>query len=199
MTEDERPAVDVATIDKVTSWEDQLVTRWMGYRRDPDNPMRKELAELRRGLGKQPGMVDSMHKHVLFLDLYPNQRDAAYIVGSIFGLCWEVPPAPRWKSFAQSLHETDRSESFEKKFLAICRADFDQLPFYLSDAAKYIKAKKPTQAGPIGISWTQLLRDVADWEHPDRVVQRRWAKDWWKSRTPANPNFTVNDTESPEE
>jgi CRISPR system Cascade subunit CasB len=31
----------------------------------------------------------------------------------------------------------------------------------------------------VPVNWLQLLRDLGDWEHPDREVQRRWARSFW--------------------
>jgi len=36
----------------------------------------------------------------------------------------------------------------------------------------------------IGIDWAQLLHDLLAWDHPDRVVQRRWTRSYRRALAP---------------
>ncbi|MDI9546903.1 MAG: type I-E CRISPR-associated protein Cse2/CasB [Chloroflexota bacterium] len=33
--------------------------------------------------------------------------------------------------------------------------------------------------GSLSVNYVQLLKDIRQWDHPDRFVQRRWARSFW--------------------
>jgi len=177
----------------VSSWQDELLKKWRSYTNDKDNPDRQALAELRRGLGKPPGSETMMYKHILvtITPMRPNQEIAAFIVGSLYGLCWELQEAEDRLTFASSLRKTEKSQSFEKRFVNLYRSDIKQLPFQLAQSAKYIKSKRASK-GVIEIDWRGLIDDVANWDHPDRYVQRRWARDWWSFQQDATDSQNLD-------
>lgn len=160
------------------NWQDDLLDRWHSYTQIKDNPDRQSLAELRRGLGKPPHSEVMMYKHIFVTEMGPDQEVAAFIVGSLYGLCWEIQETHERLTFASSLRKTEKSQSFEKRFLDLYRSDINQLPFHLTQCARYLKSKRASAEG-IAINWRVLIDDVANWDHPDRYVQRRWARDWW--------------------
>ncbi|MEI7990092.1 MAG: type I-E CRISPR-associated protein Cse2/CasB, partial [Chloroflexota bacterium] len=49
----------------------------------------------------------------------------------------------------------------------------EDLYFYLRQIMSILKSKG------IPINWSQLLRDIGYWDHPNRFVQRRWAASFW--------------------
>jgi CRISPR system Cascade subunit CasB len=52
-------------------------------------------------------------------------------------------------------------------------ADEDELPWRLRQIVSL------TTASGIALDWPQLLKDLLGWDHPDRYVQRRWAREYW--------------------
>jgi CRISPR system Cascade subunit CasB len=115
-------------------------------------------------------------------DLYQSRKEAVFIVGALFGLHWQAPAIDRGEPFTTALKLTERSESYEKRIQALLRSDRESLPTHLRHAVTYIKSKGDDRGAAIPVDWVQLIRHIANWDHPDRYVQRRWAEAWWGTR-----------------
>lgn len=147
---------------------------------------RGALAALRRGLGQPPGTVAAMYPYVvpwLPPDARPWQEAAHYLIAALFALY----PSPSGggnlgTSFRQaqgteppSLSE-ERISPIERRFTALLAAHPDDLPHHLRQAVSFLKSKE------VAINWHQLFRDIQNWGHPDRRVQKEWARAFWGAR-----------------
>lgn len=65
------------------------------------------------------------------------------------------------------------SASLDRRFQSLLDSDRDQLPFRLRQAVRLAAASEQP------IDWAQLLADLLVWEHPERYVQLRWARDYF--------------------
>ena len=107
-------------------------------------------------------------------------EDAAYTVASLFGF---HSASGGTKSVGGALANirsadgTSRPESVERRFTALLSAHEDDLPVHLRQAISLLRAHD------IPLDWRRLIRDVQGWGHPDRYVQRRWARDFWIGST----------------
>jgi CRISPR system Cascade subunit CasB len=141
---------------------------------------RAALAALRRGLGQPPGTVASMYPYVVPYvprDAGRWKEQAHYIVAALFALYPEAPDASvgLGGSFGALKSKSD-SGSLELRFLALLEAHPEDLAEHLRHAVSLMRSNS------IPIDWSRLLDDVIAWPHPDRYVQRRWAKDFWTFR-----------------
>lgn len=68
---------------------------------------------------------------------------------------------------------------FDRRFSRLLDADEDQLPFQLRQTIIRLTNDWIT------INWEQLTKDVLSWTHPDRYVQRQWARDYVASKSEA--------------
>ncbi|HZU75702.1 MAG TPA: type I-E CRISPR-associated protein Cse2/CasB, partial [Dehalococcoidia bacterium] len=75
-------------------------------------------------------------------------------------------------SFARLSQKTG-SASVERRFRALLDSRFVDLPEHLRHAISLMRAHD------VPVSWTDLLRDIRNWSHPDRPVQREWARTYW--------------------
>jgi CRISPR system Cascade subunit CasB len=138
---------------------------------------RAALAALRRGLGQPPGTVASMHRYVVYW-LPPDEpwlERAYYLVAALFA----YHPAEGGKGnmgnhFARTRDPQGDNTAIERRFTALLAAHPDDLDFYLRQAISFIKSKDE-----VPINWHQLLSDVLAWSHPDRYVQKDWARAFW--------------------
>ena len=145
------------------------------------NEDRAALAALRRGLGKEPGAAPEMHRHVV--PRQPKDRlgqDLYYLIAALFAThqgSWKAQgTSDHGRSFGASmarLKEATKSESIERRFVALLNSHRDDLPAHLRHAVSLLKSKE------IPIDWPLLLYDLRSWDHPDRFVQRTWAGDFW--------------------
>lgn len=152
--------------------EQPFVTYLEGLRED-----RGALAALRRGLGQPPGTAASMYRYVvpwLGEDAPPWREAAYYTVAALFA----SHPAPGGTDnmgahFARTRRPGGDDTAIERRFTALLAAHADDLDTYLRQAVSYLRSKE------VPVNWHQLLSDVLAWGHPERYVQKRWARAFW--------------------
>jgi len=140
------------------------------------NPDRGALADLRSGLSLPPGQAHKMHKHIV---PYLGERDGRsdkwfYVVGALFGLHRSHRPKV---SLAKAFRKLARegSHSIEKRFLALLQSHPNDLHKHLGAAAGLLKSKD------IAFDYAELLHDLTRWSDPEKLVQNRWARDFYRS------------------
>lgn len=133
---------------------------------------RAALAKLRRGLGKKGGTAEMYRYVVPFLD--PEKAYGAeryFLIASLFAL---HPKPTRGISMGKVFRVmAEKSASVEKRFEHLLSVDADDLDGHLRQAISLAKSKG------VLIDFHQLFFDVKGWDHPDRYVQLRWARDFW--------------------
>jgi len=155
---------------------------------------RGALAALRRGLGKHPGEAPEMFPYVVpYLPETPSPalESAYYLVASLFA--WH-PENRSDGNIGNHLLQTIKSDndraSVERRFVALLNCHVNDLPDLLRQTIGNLKA------GKIGINYAGLLSDLLHWSHPDRYVQRNWARGFWGSKAAQSTEET--DDASPE-
>jgi len=135
------------------------------------------LAALRRGLGQPPGTVASMYPYVvpwLADDAPPWQETAHYLIAALFAYHSAAGGAGNMGShFARAREPRGEDAAIERRFTALLAAHSDDLDFYLRQAVSFLKSKE------VPVNWHQLLSDLQAWDHPDRYVQKQWARAFW--------------------
>lgn len=138
---------------------------------------RAALAALRRGLGRPAGSVPEMFPYVVpFLpgQAKPWMEDACYLVASLFALHpVSANGGNLGNHFAQTLDPGGENQAVERRFTALLASHPDDLPFFLRQAVSFLKSKD------VPVNWHQLMRDINQWNHPDRFVQHNWANAFW--------------------
>ena len=163
-----------------TAHENSFVTRLKRLVADGDNGA---LAALRRGLGKPPGSVAEMHRHVLpWLDADECgdqwREDVFYLVAALFAF-WHQgkvgSPANAPPNIGASLSQLrDESGSIEKRFAALLNAHYDDVAQHLRHVIGLLKGKD------IAVDWSWLLTHLRHWDSDTRWVQRQWARGFWR-------------------
>jgi CRISPR system Cascade subunit CasB len=141
---------------------------------------RAALAALRRSLGKSPGEAADAHRYVLQFNPAIWEESAYYLVAGLFALHpknWRNEENDKRQtnfgaSFAWLRASTD-SESIEKRFVALLDCHEDDLSEHLRHAVSLLRSKE------IPVDWARLLRDLRQWGHEGRFVQRGWARAFW--------------------
>ncbi len=148
---------------------------------------RAALATLRRGLGRDTGMVTEMYRYIgryLPIDAKPWQEDAYFLVGALFAMHPRHWPSQEGgshnnlgASFRQLRQKEGSSESIEKRFVALLDASDKTLMHHLRHGISLMRA------GEVPVNYLQLLRDIQGWSWDNRSVQRRWARAYWTGST----------------
>ncbi len=138
---------------------------------------RGALAALRRGLGQPPGTVADMYRYVVpwLPDDAPRwQEDAYYLVAALFAFHpAEGGMGNLGDHFARPRDPHGDNTAIERRFTALLAAHPDDLPYYLRQAVSFLRSKE------VPVNWDQLLSDIMAWGHPDRYVQKSWARAFW--------------------
>ena len=150
---------------------------------------RGALAALRRGLGQPPGTVADMYRYIVpWLPVQPNrQRETAYYT---LAALFAYHPTPGGTGnmgdhFARARDPKGDDTAIERRFTALLAAHSDDLDFYLRQAISFLRSRE------VPVNWHQLLADALSWGHPDRYIQRRWARAFW--------GRTARESETPKE
>jgi CRISPR type I-E-associated protein CasB/Cse2 len=124
--------------------------------RDQDPHCRAELARLRRGAGHDDSLesLRFVARHALppFLERH------AQLVSGLFALHSTSSDFSVGRALKEWADKSNAQDSAERR---------------LRQVALLLRSKD------IGLDWGRLLRDVHQWEHPKRFVQRHWARDFY--------------------
>ena len=139
---------------------------------------RGALASLRRGMGKVPGQAPEMFRYVLpWLpeNASREQERAYFLLASLLAYhpknCTE---GNMGNHLGRCRDPQGNDDALERRFSILLAAHPEDLPYYLRQAVSFLKSKDE-----IPINWSQLLKDLLGWDHPDRYVQRQWARAFW--------------------
>lgn len=61
----------------------------------------------------------------------------------------------------------------DRRLEVLLDADEGQLPFRLRQAVRFLQSNR------VPVSWAQLLHDLLRWNHPERYVQKAWARAYY--------------------
>ena len=167
---------------------------------------RGALADLRSGLGKEPGAMARVHKHVVPYLPEKNDNDRwYYVTATLFGLhpshknpiehekdgkkwkeVWTVGRAFRPLAFPP---KEPKKKSMEDRFVALLNAHADDLDDHLRHIVRLLESTKPPQP----LDWFRLFDDLLRWDHPEGHVQLKWARDFYKSDSKNNSNIPDSD------
>jgi CRISPR system Cascade subunit CasB len=142
------------------------------------NQDRAALAHLRRGLGRKPGDAMEMYPYVgRFAGEASNKSHerAVFLTAALFA---DYPDAQQNAGdLGSSVRQiSDKSDSIERRFVALLDADAEDLHFYLRQMIGLLKANS------VPVNWEHLFKDIRNWSHDARFVQRNWARSFWGSK-----------------
>lgn len=164
----------------------RYLTRMMEL--DGERTNRAVIAVLRRGAGGQMAPRIRMAPYVApFLGDDPEKstEDAYYWVAALFadhvarqGIAHDPPGTGHFGAALRDLLTWARMRDrggpgLERRILALLAADRATVPVHVRHLIPFLaQASAP-------VDWANVLRDLRSWEHPQRVVQRRWANEAW--------------------
>ncbi len=151
---------------------------------------RAALASLRRGLGQPPGTVADMYRYVEpFLGQDARYKESAYyLVAALFAFHPKSTNEGNMGTHLAKTRTESGKEALERRFTVLLAAHSDDLPEYLRQAVSFLKSKDEEP-----VNWNELLRDLQNWGHEDRFVQKKWARSFWGGRQLADPNNNSDD------
>ncbi len=135
---------------------------------------RAMLAALRRGLGAEPGDPETagMMPYVVPFVKGWNERDI-YMIGALFALHPASRSTENLGHHVRALDPTLENDATERRFVQLLRMRRETLEPRLRQQVSILESKD------IPVNWHQLMRDLGNWDHPKRFVQRSWARSFW--------------------
>ncbi|MBL7498289.1 type I-E CRISPR-associated protein Cse2/CasB [Frankia sp. CNm7] len=158
-----------------------------------DLPDGADLAALRRGVGREAGTVPAMWEHYRMLN--PAGRASAQLKAEhealvLYAIHQQSVREPMHQpgvglgSALLKLRESGRfsPEAVDRRFGAAATAtSLDEAAYHLRGLVRQLRQV------PLGLSYTQLFKDLVAWQSPDRIgaVRRRWGTDYFIGRNSA--------------
>lgn len=148
--------------------------------RDRDD--RAALAVLRRAAAADPGAMADAFPHVLpWVPEGARQtraEDSYFLVATLFAIHPDHGGAGNFGATMWRVGTDGNAEpspSADLRFRRILEAARDDLAAPLRQAIRLAASRTV----PVPIDYHRLLSDLLNWEHPERRVQRAWARSYW--------------------
>ena len=103
------------------------------------------------------------------------RRAMYYLVAGLFALHPQQGQQTLAEALADLWLQEKQPPSTEARFLALLDSDTDQLPDRLRRAVAYLRSKNK------GLDYQRLLSDLLQWRVPERRVQHRWARQFYRT------------------
>lgn len=155
---------------------------------------RGSLSQLKRNVGEPlPGRGVAWFTGTLYKHKVPQwHHDEYFLVATIFDL--NRFPTDFGASNARSLGASMRravanganEESTGRRLQILLDADFEEksaseLAFRARQIVQWLAGRQ------VGVDYTHLIADLCGWSHPDRHIQKKWAREFYDVR-PFEPN-----------
>lgn len=166
-----------------------------------------ELAMLRRNVGNTLAEARGVAWIYRLIPDTVSSRDAEvyFLVATLIALSMSGSRAekldknsnytPRLQSgFGVSLRllrSNANQEAIDRRFgILLDSTDFETLAFRLRQIVKLVLSKE------VGVHWARLLQDLLRWNHPDKYVQKQWARDYYTVSQSSNQNTQTQEEEA---
>lgn len=143
------------------------------------------MSALRSGLGKLPGTEPGMYRYIApwASNVPPWVERAYYALAALYSL--NARPGGVG-NLGGHLRAVGASTGMEQQFQVLLAAPGDQVHRLLPSLVQRLRS------ADVAVNWTQLLKDITSWDHPDKYVQRAWARGFWGNE------FVKRETQSDE-
>jgi CRISPR system Cascade subunit CasB len=136
-----------------------------------------DRARLKRNAGK--ALAEAEDVLALFYRLLPYgtppyQEEAYFLVATLYPLVPSGPAGNLGAALGQVRKRAPKfSKGIDRRIEALIDADESQLAFRLRQAVHFLASNRA------GLDWACLLNDLLHWNHPDRFVQKEWARSYF--------------------
>ena len=134
-----------------------------------------DRARLKRNAGRSISEARGINTLIYYLlphSLSPAQEEMYFLVATLFPLADASSTGSLGKALRQAAGKNNR-KGLDRRIEALLDADASQLPFRLRQTIHYLHSCR------VRVNWAGLLSDLLQWNHPDRFVQRSWARDYY--------------------
>lgn len=146
----------------------------------------KALAEAHRA----DAVFFSLNPPLVYQNRIPDDYECAFLIATLYCSL----KGRKGSQLADELRYLEQDgfsrDSLQRRMVALldCQSN-EKLAFRLRQVTKLLASQKR------GLDWRQLFKDLKDWYHPDRFVQRRWANAFFRTQD-LNANEPTKGTEN---
>ncbi|HBR14934.1 MAG TPA: type I-E CRISPR-associated protein Cse2/CasB [Candidatus Omnitrophica bacterium] len=155
----------------------------------------KVRAVLKRSLAFDPGTYPPVFpyiEHRLKSDDGEWKRKVYYLVAGLWALHWRDRSNDTGQSLANACWilywANEQSPSIERRFITLIDADSEQLPYRLRQMVALLKEYE--------VDFNNLSRDLLSWNHPDKFIQIRWAREFYNQAAEENEETETTNKEN---
>ncbi|MBP8998351.1 MAG: type I-E CRISPR-associated protein Cse2/CasB [Anaerolineaceae bacterium] len=132
-------------------------------------------ARLKRNAGKT--LAEAHDVLALFYGLLPAglpayQEEIYFLLATLYPLAEGGTELDFGASLLKARNLTN-SKGLDSRVENLLDADLTQLHFRLRQTIHFLHSCR------VRVNWQQLLEDLLQWDHPDRYVQKRWARSYF--------------------
>jgi len=109
---------------------------------------------------------------VLPFSVPPLQEERYFLVATLYPLADSGGTGDLGVSLRQA-RRVKNARGLDRRVEILLDADEAQLPFRLRQAVRFLHSNR------VPVRWSRLLEDLLYWTHPNRFVQRRWARSYF--------------------
>jgi CRISPR system Cascade subunit CasB len=139
-----------------------------------------ERARLKRNAGQplaEARDVLGLFYRLLPPNVYPGVHELYFMVATLYPLA-EGGHNRNLGATLRAARTSVNGPGLDRRVEVLLDADTNQLPFRLRQSVRFAQSNRRT------IDWAALLKDVLQWNHPERWVQRSWAQSYYGEPTP---------------
>lgn len=160
-----------------------FVAYLMGMDSDKD---RGKLAVLRRGMNGEP--VSRLQMARFIVPFIPDEvrntarENAYYLTAALYAFHpSSIETGDMGSHLRLAVSRREDSDAAERRFIRLLSTELPDLDLPLRQAVAMLRQTEPRTP----VNWDQLFRDLNNWGHPEKYVQRRWANSFWAYAKPA--------------
>lgn len=130
-----------------------------------------DRAKLKRDAGKTLAEAQSLglFYRLLPYGLYPAQEETYFLVATLYPLAEEGHEGTLGDALRRA-RTPKNAKGLNRRVEILLDSDATQLPFRLRQAIRLLKSNE------VKVNWQRLLEDLLQWDHPQRFVQKQWAR-----------------------
>jgi len=136
-----------------------------------------DRARLKRNAGKVLAEARGINLLIYRLmppGLSPIQEEIFFLVATLYPLAADGKRGNLGVSLRQAQKTTNR-KGLDRRIEALLDAETTELPFRLRQTVHYLQSNR------VSVDWACLLADLLQWNHPERFIQKSWARAYYST------------------
>ncbi len=136
---------------------------------------RGDLARLRRNAGRPIAEARDalgLFYRVLPLGVPPYQEETYFLLATLYPLA-DGGGTGDLGVLLRHARQDRNAKGLDRRVEILLDADATQLPFRLRQAVHFLHSNR------VRMDWARLLANLLSWNHPERFVQKQWARSYF--------------------